>query len=88
MSRLNHVTLVFTVLQFYASPSASTLAYTKWYNTSHYVANNITFNMVSEPNFVLGIKQTSLANKEDSHIHIDIRSHTCLSAGSRLHNIS
>ena len=27
------------------------------------------FNMVSEPNFVLGIKQTSLANKEDSHVY-------------------
>ena len=45
--------------------------------------------MVSEPNFVLGIKQTSLASKEDdSHVHITIRSHTCLSAGSRLHGIS
>ena len=46
------------------------------------------FNMVSEPNFVLGIKQISLANKEDSHVHTAIRSHTCLSAGSRLHSIS
>ena len=45
-------------------------------------------NMVLEPNFVLGIKQTSLANKEDSHVHTTIRSHTCLSAGSRLHSIS
>ena len=44
--------------------------------------------MVSEPNFVLDIKQTSLANKEDSHVHTAIRSHTCLSAGSRLHSIS
>ena len=43
--------------------------------------------MVSEPNFVLGIKQTSLANKEDSHVHTAIRSHTYLSAGSRLHSI-
>ena len=51
------------------------------------VANNI-FNMVSEPNFVLGIKQTSLTSKEDSHVHTTIRSHTCLSAGFRLHNIS
>ena len=25
--------------------------------------------MVSEPNFVLGIKQKSLASKEDSHAH-------------------
>ena len=48
----------------------------------------LTFNMVSEPNFVLGIKQTSLANKEDSHVHTVIRSHTYLSAGSRLHSIS
>ena len=32
--------------------------------------------MVSEPYFVLGIKQTSLASKEDSHMHITIRSHT------------
>ena len=46
------------------------------------------FNMVSEPNFVLGIKQKSLASKEDSHVHITVRSHTCLSAGSRLHSIS
>ena len=46
------------------------------------------FNMVSEPNFVLGIKQKSLASKEDSHVHITIRNHTCLSAGSRLHSIS
>ena len=44
--------------------------------------------MVSEPNFVFGIKQKSLASKEDSHMHIIIRSRTCLSAGSRLHGIS
>ena len=44
--------------------------------------------MVSEPNSVLGIKQTSLHNKEDSHMHIAIKSHICLSAGSRLHGIS
>ena len=44
--------------------------------------------MVSEPNFVLGIKQKSLASKEDSHVHITIRSHRCLSAGSKLHSIS
>ena len=44
--------------------------------------------MVSVPNFVFGIKQKSLASKEDSHVHITIRSHTCLSAGSRLHGIS
>ena len=44
--------------------------------------------MVSKPNFVLGIKQTSLASKENSHVHITIRSHTYLSAGSRLHGIS
>ena len=43
--------------------------------------------MVSEPNFVLGIKQTSLANKEDSHVHTAIRSHTYLSVASRLHSI-
>ena len=43
--------------------------------------------MISEPNFVLGIKQKSLASKEDPHVHITIRSHTCLSAGSRLHGI-
>ena len=44
--------------------------------------------MVSEPNFVFGIKQISLANKKDSHVHTAIRSHTCLSAGSGLHSIS
>ena len=44
--------------------------------------------MVSEPNFILGIKQKSLASKEDSHVHITVRSHICLFAGSRLHNIS
>ena len=44
--------------------------------------------MVSKPNFVLDIKQKSLASKEDSHLHITVRSHTCLSAGSRLHSIS
>ena len=44
--------------------------------------------MVSKPSFVLGIKEKSLASKEDSHVHITIRSHTCLSAGSRLHSIS
>ena len=43
--------------------------------------------MVSEPNFVLGIKQKSLASKEDPHVHITIRSHTCLFARSRLHGI-
>ena len=47
----------------------------------------IIFNMVLEPNFVLGIKQKSLASKEDPHVHITIRSHTCLSAGSKLHGI-
>jgi len=45
------------------------------------------FNMVSEPNFVLGIKQTSLASREDSHVHTANRSHTCLFAGSRPHSI-
>ena len=44
--------------------------------------------MVSESNFVLGIKQKSLTSKEDSYVHIIIRSHICLSAGSRLHGIS
>ena len=44
--------------------------------------------MVSKPSFVLGIKEKSLASKEDSQVHITIRSHTCLSAGSRLHGIS
>jgi len=44
--------------------------------------------MVSESNFVLGIKQTSRASKEDSHMHTTIWSHTCLSTGSRLHGIS
>ena len=44
--------------------------------------------MVSEPNFILGIKQTSLACKEDSHVHTTIKSHTCLSVGFRLHGIS
>ena len=35
--------------------------------------------MVSEPNFVLGIKQTSLANKEDSHVHTSSEvTHACL----------
>ena len=43
--------------------------------------------MISEPNFVLGIKQKSLASKEDPYVHITIRSHTCLFAGSRLHGI-
>ena len=43
--------------------------------------------MVSDPNFILGIKWTSLASKEDSHVHITIRSHTCLFTGSRLHDI-
>ena len=45
------------------------------------------FNMVSEPNFVLGIKQTSLASKEEYHVHTIIRSHTCFSDGSWLHGI-
>ena len=44
--------------------------------------------MVSEPNFVLGIKQKSLASKEEYHLHITVKSHTCLYAGSRLHSIS
>ena len=69
-TRLNHVTLVFSVFLFYASPSASTLAYTTWYNTSLLIIIFI-FNMVSEPNFVLGITQKSLASKEDFHVHTD-----------------
>ena len=44
--------------------------------------------MVSKPNFDLGIKQTSLASKEDSHLHTIIRSHTRLATASRLHGIS
>ena len=44
--------------------------------------------MVSETNFVLGIKQTSLHSKEDSHMHTTIWSHTCLSTWFRLHDIS
>ena len=44
--------------------------------------------MVLEPNFDLGIKQTSLASKEDSHLHTIIRSHTRLATASRLHGIS
>ena len=86
-------TFVFSVFLFYTFPSAFTLVYTTWYNTSIYrlfslflSLNNI-FNMVSELNFILGIKQKSLASKEDSHVHITIRSHTCLFAGSRLHGI-
>ena len=43
--------------------------------------------MVSEPNFILGIKQTSLASKEEYHVHTIIRSHTCFSAESWLHDI-
>ena len=85
-TRLNHVTLVFTVFLFYTSSFASTLAYTTWYNTSLLII--FIFKMVSKSNFVLGIKQKSLASKEDSQVHITDRSHTCLSAGSRLHSIS
>ena len=44
--------------------------------------------MVSEPNFVLGIKKTSLHSKEDSHVHTTIWSHTYFSTGFRLHGIS
>ena len=43
--------------------------------------------MVWEPNFVLGIKKKSLASKKDPHVLITIRSHTRLSARSRLHGI-
>ena len=59
----------------------------EWMRKEKYRIGSL-FNMVSEPNFVLGIKQKSLASKEDPHVHITIRSHTCLSAGSRLHGIS
>ena len=69
-TRLNHITLVFSMFLFYASPSASTLAYTTWH-LIHHVVNNI-FNTLSEPNFILSIKQTSLASKEDSHVHTTI----------------
>ena len=44
--------------------------------------------MILEPNFIFGIKQTSLHSKEDSHPHPTIWSHTCLSARSRLQGIS
>ena len=46
------------------------------------------FNMVSEPNFILGIKQNISSKQEEYHVHTTIRSHTCFSAGSRLHGIS
>ena len=59
----------------------------EWMRKEKYRIGSL-FNMVSESNFVLGIKQKSLASKEDPHVHITIRSHTCLSAGSRLHGIS
>ena len=54
---------------------------------THCVVSNI-MNLVSDPYFVLGIKQTSLHSKEDFHVHTTIWSHTCLSAGSRLHSTS
>ena len=34
-TRLNHVTLMFLMFLFYVFPSAFTLVYTVWYNTSH-----------------------------------------------------
>jgi len=34
LTRLNHVSFVFSIFLFYAFPSAFTLAYTIWYNTS------------------------------------------------------
>ena len=41
--------------------------------------------MVSEPNFVLGIKQQSLASKEDSHVrNTDPQQCTCLLSHSAL----
>ena len=69
-SRQNHVTLVFTMFLFYVSSSASILYHTQHGITTHCVANNniFIFNMVSEPDFVLGIKQKFLASKEDSHV--------------------
>ena len=62
--------------------------WTRSYGFYLFIIIIILFNMVSEPNFVLGIKQKFLASKEDSHVHITVRSHTCLFAGSRLHSIS
>ena len=65
LTRLNHVTLVFSTFLFYASISTSTLHIQ--HGITHRVAN--IFNMESEPNFVLSIKQTYLHNKEDSYMH-------------------
>ena len=44
--------------------------------------------MVSEPNFVLGIKKKKSLVRKEYHVHTTIRSHICFSAGSRLHGIS
>ena len=55
--RLSHVTLVFIVFLFYASLSASTIAYTSIYKLFSLSLSLYMVNMVSEPNFVLGIKQ-------------------------------
>ena len=76
--------LVFSVFLLYASSSASTLAYTTWYNTLIYRLFSLSLslyivNMVSEPNFILGIKQISLANKEDLTCTLPTEvTHACL----------
>ena len=72
LSRLNHVTLVFSVFLFYTSPSAFTLAYTIWYQ--------------SQTSFLASNKH--LQQEKKILMHITIKSHTCLSAGSRLYGIS
>ena len=60
---------------FYASPSTSTLTYTIWYNISRCL---YIFNMISEPNFVHGIKQTSIHSKEVSYMHSTDPQYPCL----------
>ena len=84
-SRLNHVTLVFTVFLFYAFFSASTLVYTTWYNTSLLIII-IIFYMVSEPNFVLGIKQISLIQVRN--LRLSLFSHSLVIIGFALKYVS
>ena len=46
------------------------------------------FNMVSKPNFVLGIKQTSLHSKKDSYMHCTNSQCPLLNFRSRLYGIT
>ena len=72
-TRLNHVTLVFSVFLFYASPSASTLLYTLFYLNNifysfvyYYFINIVKYNYYQQCNVLYHVVYTRVNAKEEA----------------------